>query len=71
MTTDVDAARPASSRRYPVHPLLCGPGLSMEELEALFPGTIERQRKLDRLVREVRAFGSFFVYRDALPEDLR
>lgn len=70
MTTD-DALRNDGSRWYPVHPFLCGPGLSMEEFETLFPGTIERQRKLDRLVYEVRAFGSFFVRRDALPEDLR
>lgn len=71
MTADMDAARPTGSRRYPVHPLLCGPGLPMEEFETLFPGTIERQRKLDRLVYKVRAFGSFLISRDALPEDLR
>lgn len=68
---DADAPRPEDARPYPVHPLLCGPGLSMEEFEVLFPGTIERQRRLDRLVREVRAFGGFCISRDALPEDLR
>ena len=53
------------------HPILCGPGLTPEELERLFPGTLERQRQLDRLVREVRAFGNRFILRDALPPDLR
>lgn len=66
-----DVPQLEGARPYLVHPFLCGPGLSMEELEVLFPGTIERQRRLDRLVREVRAFDGFCISRDALPEDLR
>ncbi len=50
---------------------LCGPPLSDDELEQLLPGSRQRQRDLDQLVRDVRAFGPFFIFRSALPPDLR
>lgn len=70
MTTD-GTTRPTGSRQYPMHPILAGPGLTLEEFEALFPGSIDRRRRFDDFERRVRAFGHFFVYRDALPEDIR
>lgn len=71
MTAGEGTTRPAGPHRYPIHPLLCGPGRSLEELEALLPGTIARRQEFDRFMRDARAFGHFFIFRDALPEDLR
>lgn len=71
MTAGVNMPRPAGSRRYPLHPLLCGPGLSLDELEARLPGTIARQQEFDRFMCDARAFGHFVILRSALPEDLR
>lgn len=45
--------------------------LTPEELEQLMPGTLERERQFDKLVREIRAIGPFFFERSKLPEDLR
>lgn len=47
------------------------PMITSEDLEQLVPGTLERERQFDEIIREIRAIGPYFFERSKLPEDLR